>query len=302
VNDATTRWQKSYNVLSQIESGVGTVKKAVLGLIFAAIFTSASFAQSSEKDLARVPLENYIKGHATVDIEYTRKAFHPVGSLQFVRDGAFASQSVDEYIKGLAGRKPAADERERRRYIESIDVTGNAAIAKVVSDYPSTRYVDYMALLKIDGEWKIVNKIYFAEAKRSSAKRTENASEKDAVKVPLENYLRAHATGDGVYHRRAFHTEGNLIFIRDGKYTTRSFTDYIAGSSGKPASDEDKRKRWIESVDVVGNAAMAKIILDYPTVKFTDYMSLLKINGEWKIVNKSFFAEPKPAPEVKKAQ
>ncbi len=107
-------------------------------------------------------------------------------------------------------------------------------------------------------------------------------SEKNAVRIPLENYLKAHATGDGEYHKKAFHTEGNLVFIRDGKFTTRSFAEYIAGSSGKPAADEDKRKRWIESIDVVGNAAFAKIILDYPTVKFTDYMSLLKINGEWK--------------------
>lgn len=118
-------------------------------------------------------------------------------------------------------------------------------------------------------------------------------SEKDAARVPLENYLKGHATGDGEYMKKAFHTEGNLIFIRDGKFMTRSFADYIAGFTGKPAADEDKRKRWIESVEVTGNAAVGKIILDYPTVKFVDYMTLLKINGEWKIVNKSFYAEPK---------
>jgi len=121
-------------------------------------------------------------------------------------------------------------------------------------------------------------------------------SEKDAVRIPLENYLKAHATGNAEYHKKAFYTEGQLIFIRDGKYTTRSFADYIAGSPGKPAADEDKRKRWIESIDVVGNAATAKIILDYPNARLTDYMSLLKINGEWKIVNKIFTSEPKTPP------
>jgi hypothetical protein len=125
-------------------------------------------------------------------------------------------------------------------------------------------------------------------------------SDKDAVRIPLENYLKGHATGDGEYMKKAFHTDGQLIFIRDGKYTTRSFADYIAGMSGKPAADEAKRKRRIESVEVVGNAAFAKIILDYPSVKFTDYMSLLKIDGEWKIVNKTFYAQPKPAIKLKK--
>ena len=128
-------------------------------------------------------------------------------------------------------------------------------------------------------------------------------SEKDAVRVPLENYIKGHATGDGEYMRKAFHTEGNLIFIRDGKYTTRSFADYIAGFTGKPAEDESNRKRSIDLIDVSGNAASAKIILDYPTARLIDYMSLLKIDGEWKIVNKIFYAEPKAKPaEAKKGQ
>lgn len=117
--------------------------------------------------------------------------------------------------------------------------------------------------------------------------------EKAAVRVPLENYIKGQETGDGEYIKKAFHTEGNMIFVRDGKYMTRSFAEYIKGFTGKPAADEKDRKRSIEAIDVVGNAAVAKVILDYPTVKFTDYFTLLKIDGEWKIINKSFHAEPK---------
>ena len=124
-------------------------------------------------------------------------------------------------------------------------------------------------------------------------------AEKELVKIPLENYLKGHATGNAEFMKKAFHTEGKLIFIRDGKYTTRTFEEYINGMSGKPAEDEAKRKRWIESIDVAGNSAIAKIILDYPSTKFVDYMTLLKIDGEWKIVNKSFYAEPKPQPTAK---
>ena len=126
-------------------------------------------------------------------------------------------------------------------------------------------------------------------------------SEKDAVRIPLNNYLKGHETGNSEFMRKAFHTEGNLVFIRDGKFTTRTFDEYIAGmKDGKPAADEDRRKRSIESIDITGNAATAKIVLDYPAVKFTDYMTLLKIDGEWKIVNKTFYAEPKAQPETKK--
>jgi len=78
-----------------------------------------------------------------------------------------------------------------------------------------------------------------------------------------------------------------------GKLTNLSVEDFAARFNGKLANDEAQRKRSIEIIEMSGNAAIAKIVLDYPTIKFVDYMSLLKIDGEWKIVNKSFYAEPK---------
>jgi len=128
-------------------------------------------------------------------------------------------------------------------------------------------------------------------------------AELDAVSVPLENYIKAHATGDPEYARKAFYTEGNMTFVRDGKFVTESFDSFIKRAfTGKPAADEDKRKggRRIGKIGIVGTAEMATIILDYPNSKFTDFMTLLKMNGEWKIVNKSFYAEPKMMPEIKK--
>jgi hypothetical protein len=118
-------------------------------------------------------------------------------------------------------------------------------------------------------------------------------SEEAAVRVPLENYFKAHATGQGDYIRKAFHTDAKLFWIRDGKYTQLTSEEFAARFNGKAADDEAQRKRTIESLSITGNAATAKLVLDYPTVKFTDYMSLLKIEGEWKIVNKIFYAEPK---------
>lgn len=126
-----------------------------------------------------------------------------------------------------------------------------------------------------------------------SVAASAQTDEKAAVRVPLENYIKGQETGDGEYIKKAFYIEGNMIFVRDGKYMTRPFAEYIKGFSGKPAPDEKDRKRSIESIEVTGNAAVAKVILDYPTVKFTDYFTLLRIDGEWKIINKSFHAEQK---------
>jgi hypothetical protein len=122
------------------------------------------------------------------------------------------------------------------------------------------------------------------------------ADERESVKVPLDNYLQGQSTGNPEFMRKAFYADARIMAFRDGKVMSLSVEEFAGRFNGKPAEDEAQRKRRIESIDVSGNAASAKIVLDYPNVKLTDYMNLLKIDGEWKIVNKSFSAEPKQKP------
>lgn len=115
------------------------------------------------------------------------------------------------------------------------------------------------------------------------------------VRAALDHYLQGHATGDGAHMRAAFAPGARLFFVRDGELMSRTAEEYADGFSGSPAADEAERRRWIEDVHITGNAAVARVILDYPNVRFTDYMSLLRIGAEWRIVNKTFVAEPKTA-------
>src|SRR5918998_5123537 len=121
-------------------------------------------------------------------------------------------------------------------------------------------------------------------------------SEEAAVRAAIEHYFQGHATGQGEHFRKVFHADAKLFFIRDGKLTQWTSEEYISRASGKPAADEAQRKRKIDSIDIVGDAAFVKITLDYPSVVFTDYMSMLKIDGQWKIVNKTFHSQPRSAP------
>lgn len=121
------------------------------------------------------------------------------------------------------------------------------------------------------------------------------AQEKDeaGARVAVEHYLAGHATGSQAEFAAGFHPKAMLFWNRDGQFAERTSADYIAAASGKPAADEAQRKRRIESLDVTGNVGMAKVVLDYPAVKFTDYLSLIRVNGEWRIINKIFEAERK---------
>lgn len=113
-----------------------------------------------------------------------------------------------------------------------------------------------------------------------------------AVRAPLEAYLRGHATGLAEEFRPAFHPDAQLWGMRNGALIRMTSAEYIERASGAPAADEAQRRRWIESIEVTGDTAVAKIVLDYPTVRFTDYMALARIDGRWVIVNKMFQADP----------
>ena len=140
----------------------------------------------------------------------------------------------------------------------------------------SVRYAALAAVLLAGGAWV-------------SAPTADEA----AVRAVLEHYIQGHATGDGAHMRLAFHPAARLFWSSADTLATRTSEEYIARMPGKPAADEGSgiRKRRIERVDVTGNAATGKIVLDYPDAYIVDYMSLLKTNGEWKIINKIFMTE-----------
>ena len=123
----------------------------------------------------------------------------------------------------------------------------------------------------------------------------QQASEEAAVRKPLEAYLQGHATGDARYMRQAFLPTAHVEGIRDGKLLSWTADENNAGFKGSPPADEGQRKRWIDSIDISGNTAMARVTLDYPSGTFTDYFVLLKVDGEWKIANKVWTRNPKPA-------
>ena len=120
-------------------------------------------------------------------------------------------------------------------------------------------------------------------------------SDTAAARVPIESYLKGHATGQAEHIRAAFHPGAHIQGIRqDGKFVDWTLEEYAAGFKGVVNPEEPQRKRWIEKVEVTGNAGIATVRFDYPKVKITDYFVLLKREGQWRIANKVFSSENKP--------
>jgi len=117
-------------------------------------------------------------------------------------------------------------------------------------------------------------------------------SDRNAVTATVQLYFRGHATGDGAYFKKAFHPEAKLFSVKDGALAQKTAAEFVAGASGKPAADEAKRLRKIMLVDVTGDTAIAKVELDYPGNRIIDYLSLLKVDGRWVVINKIFYRVP----------
>lgn len=112
-----------------------------------------------------------------------------------------------------------------------------------------------------------------------------------AIRATLIDYIEGTANGQPERLRKAFHPDFNLYTVneRDSLWI-RSGAQYIAGIREGQANDRQGR---IISIDVEGNAAMAKAEIVVPGWRvFTDYFLLLRYQGAWRIVQKSYSWRP----------
>ena len=136
-----------------------TRQRLALVMLFIPLALSGAAAQGSEEAGVRAAINQYFKGHATGSADDMRLAFLPTAHIEGMRDGKFVSWTVAEYTSRFQG-KPAGDEATRKRTIDRIDVSGTAAMASATLVHGATTFTDYFVLLKVDGAWKIANKVY----------------------------------------------------------------------------------------------------------------------------------------------
>jgi hypothetical protein len=122
-------------------------------------FVCASALAAEDETLVRGTIERYLHGLKFNDVESLKSAFHPDAKLFFVKkDGSLGSLTQEQWYKGFASS--AGKEEEGTLSIVSVDITGNSASAKIREEYPKSIYTDYVSLLKLGSEWRIVNKIF----------------------------------------------------------------------------------------------------------------------------------------------
>jgi hypothetical protein len=105
-------------------------------------------------------LKQYFQGYLGAESHQVSLAFHPETRLFSVDDGKLDKTEMAGWLKNLDDRKAKGDIRNADTEILSIDITENAAMAKVRLTFPKYQFTDYLSLLQIEGSWRIVGKIY----------------------------------------------------------------------------------------------------------------------------------------------
>ncbi len=104
-------------------------------------------------------LERYAVESGTANIDELKKAFHEKAVMNGVNgDGSYVFGPIENLYNVCRelGPTPGA-----KSHIDVLDIAGNIAVGRVVTEsWHGQDFVDYHELVKENGEWKIIAKIY----------------------------------------------------------------------------------------------------------------------------------------------
>ncbi|RZM78222.1 nuclear transport factor 2 family protein [Pseudoalteromonas rubra] len=105
----------------------------------------------------RAMVQCYFTGLHEGDSETLRNLFHPDCWLK----APGLRRTRDEWLKQVSERTSPAEKGDEFAYqILAIDLLGQQAMVKVLCPLFEHNYIDFLGLLKEQGQWRIVNKMY----------------------------------------------------------------------------------------------------------------------------------------------
>ncbi len=114
-----------------------------------------------------------------------------------------------------------------------------------------------------------------------------NVSEYGAIADVIQQYIDGAKSGRGDDMKPAFHKEATIFgYVGDDLFAGPIQQLFAWNDENGPATELQAR---ITSIDLIGTVATVRLELDNWTGnRFTDLFTLLKTDGEWKIINKVF--------------
>ena len=132
-----------------------TTKLYVLAIVSLVLSATGMAQNNNDEQAVRACLENYMSGEG----DKVEKAFHPSATMKYIdaQNGEFKDVPIADYISRVRANTTKQD---RKIEIVALNIEGNAANGKIKIETDKAILYDYMNMLKVNGEWKIVSKIF----------------------------------------------------------------------------------------------------------------------------------------------
>ena len=119
----------------------------------------------------------------------------------------------------------------------------------------------------------------------------ERTDDADAVIAVAGAYYKAMVDADEAELRRLFHPRASVIGHFGGALEFAGLDDFIAGTADAKTGDKPFDYR-VEGLVLVGDTAVITLGGYCYGTWFTDHLSLVLADGNWRIVAKTFYAYP----------
>ena len=214
-------------------------------------------------------------------------AFHPTLGMYWVgKDGSV--QELDrrtwaERLRSATSRQPATVRR-----IVSVDVKGDAAVARLHSEFPTHHFDDLVSLLRVGGRWRIVLKVFHrrepADAPVPTAAQVEG--ERQAIREVLARAFKAMDTGDGARLGAIALGRAQTYAVDRGELIAVSVPGWQARlDQARTQGKVRPSAREVDWVEVESDVAVARMTHGQGAERIVTYGSLLKLaDGGWKLV------------------
>lgn len=116
-------------------------------------------------------------------------------------------------------------------------------------------------------------------------------SDHEAITSTIQTYVNGGRSGKGEDMKPAFSKDATIFgYVGPDLFAGPIQLLFDWNDQNGPATELQAR---IANIDVVGTVASARVELENWTGhRFTDLFTLLKLDGEWKIMNKVFYLHP----------
>lgn len=268
--------------------------KNVLGILIL-LLSFTTFAQGSQpnKDdslAIKQTVLDYAEGFYSGDVARMEKAIHPDLNKATPRVLPQSGRTILTYttysglIENTRGRAGELEESKRNISVNILDINQDVANVKLVS----ANFCDYLQILKIDDQWKIVNVLWTNGISNPRLKEFKPEDEKDAIIKTVSMFTEGFISGDAKRVQTTIDPEFNRVTYnplpQTGKVTIRRqrFDSIVENTFARIGKlDETGRDFQLEVLDIMDGLAVVKV----ETVNQLEFIQIYKSGGEWKIFN-----------------